>query len=417
MILVIDKGPPGPHGRNFEMTAVAEALSVDAQRIRGAEYLDRAREVAKVIEAEATAIEAGATITRPVYEALADAGLFWLLVPEEYGGAGLDIVSTFKIIQEITRADGSTGWAFMANSCSTGVAVGYTNPDGARDMFGGTDKGITAGMIVPTGSGVRVEGGYRVSGRFQFASGSAHASWIGAGFIVHDDEGKPVVDAGGQPEARIAWIPREQVEFLGNWDVMGMVGTGSYDYRVTDQFVPERFTMSTFSTVPVRPEPVYKLGLLGIGVGGHAPVALGLAERALQEISRIVASKMRPGYDGFVGDSDVFRIEFARHEAMYKAACAFVYEVFGDAEQTAAAGRPITDEQHARLRQAATWVQEVAGDVVMFAHRWAGSATVRNPSALGRCVRDAAVATQHALIDRMTLSEAAQAILPGYQQS
>ncbi len=196
-----------------------------------------------------------------------------------------------------------------------------------------------------------------------------------------------------------------------------MVGTGSYDYQVSDEFVPERFTMDTFSTVPVRPEAVYQLGLLGIGVGGHAPVALGLAERALEEIARIVSGKVRPGYDGFVGDSDVFRIEFARHEALFKAACAYVYEVFGDAEDTAAAGLPISDEQHARLRQAATWVQEVAGDVVMFAHRWAGSATVRTPSVLGRCVRDAAVATQHALIDRMTLRDAAGAILPGYQQS
>ena len=398
------------------MTLTAPVPSTYQQRARGAEYLDRAREVAKVIDAEANAIEAGATITRPVYDALAEAGLFWILVPEEYGGAGLDIVSAFKVIQELTRADGSTGWAFMANSCSTGVAVGYTNPDGAREMFAGVDKGITAGMVVHTGKGVRVEGGYRVTGRFQFASGSAHASWIGAGFVVHDDQGNPIVDANGQPEARIAWIPKEKVEFLGNWNVMGMVGTGSYDYQVNDEFVPERFTMDTFSTVPVRPEAVYKLGLLGIGVGGHAPVALGLAERALEEIARIVSEKVRPGYDGFVGDSDVFRIEFARHEALFKAACAYVYEVFGDAEDTAAAGLPISEEQHARLRQAATWVQEVAGDVVMFAHRWAGSATVRTPSVLGRCVRDAAVATQHALIDRMTLSDAAGAILPGYQQ-
>ncbi len=257
------------------MTITAPVLSTYQQRARGAEYLDRAREVARVIEAEANAIETEATITRPVYEALAEAGLFWILVPEEYGGAGLDIVSAFKVVQEITRADGSTGWAFMANSCSTGVAVGYTNPDGAREMFAGVDKGITAGMIVPTGTGVRVDGGYRVTGRFQFASGSAHASWIGAGFVVHDDQGNPMVGEDGQPEARIAWIPRENIEFLGNWDVMGMVGTGSYDYRVTDVFVAERFTMNTFSTVPVRPESVYKLGLLGIGVGGHAPVHWG----------------------------------------------------------------------------------------------------------------------------------------------
>lgn len=212
---------------------------------RGAEYLERAREVAKVIEAERT-------ITRRVYEALAEADLFWGLIPEELGGAGLDIVSAFKIIQEITRADGSAGWAFMANAGSMGVAVGFTHPEGSKEMFGGAERGITAGMIVPTGKAFRVDGGYRVTGRFQFGSGSAHASWIGVGFVVHDDDGNPIIDEAGMPDARIGWTPRENVEFLGNWDVMGMVGTGSYDYRVTDLFVPDHLTMETFSTTPVR---------------------------------------------------------------------------------------------------------------------------------------------------------------------
>lgn len=389
---------------------------------RGAEYLERAREVAKVIEAEANTIEAERTITRRVYEALAEADLFWGLIPRELGGAGLDIVSAFKIIQEITRADGSAGWAFMANSASMGVAVGFTHPEGSREMFGGAERGITAGMIVPTGKAFRVDGGYRVTGRFQFGSGSAHASWIGVGFVVHDDDGNPIIDEAGMPDARIGWTPRENVEFLGNWDVMGMVGTGSYDYRVTDLFVPDHLTMETFSTTPVRDEAVYKLGLIGIGVGGHAPVALGLAQRALEEIATIVADKIRPGYTGPVGDSDVFRVEFAKQEANYQAAYAYVYQAFGDAEATVAAGEELSAEQQARLRQASTWVQGVAGDIVMFAHRWAGSATVRNPSeknpsVLGRVVRDAAVATQHALIDPMTLSEAAAAILPTYRRS
>lgn len=378
------------------------------------DYVARAREVAKVIEAEADNIEAAATITKPAYQALADADLFWMLIPKRYGGGGTDIVTAFKVIQEISRADGSTGWAFMANSCSAAVAAGFMNAEGGAEMFGGSDKAITAGMIVPTGTAVRVDGGYRVNSRYQFASGSAHASWIGAGFVVTDEDGNPILDANGEPDCRIAFLPREEIEFLGNWDVMGMVGTGSYDYAVHDRFVPDKFTMETFATDPTQEEPVFQLGLLGIGVGGHAPVALGLAQRALQEIAGIVSTKVRPGYEGHVGDSDLFKLDFARHEALFRAAQAFVYEVFGDAQASAAAGTPITDEQRARLRQATTWVQGIAGDIVTFAARWAGSATVRNPSALGRCVRDAAVATQHALVDRMTLVENEPAIIAGY---
>ncbi|MFF0815127.1 acyl-CoA dehydrogenase family protein [Rhodococcus sp. NPDC003318] len=380
------------------------------------DYVARARSVAPLIVRESDAIERDATVTRPVYEALAKEELFWMLVPTEFGGGGVGIVEALRVIEEISYADGSTGWALMANAFSTGIAAGYLGDVGAREMFAGANRGITAGMIMPTGKATRVDGGYRVSGRYQFASGSAHASWIGAGFVVHSEGGTPLLDDNGGPQCRVGFLPREEVEFLGNWNVMGMVGTGSYDYAVEDRFIPDKYTMDTFSTTPVRPEPVYALGLLGIGVGGHAPVALGLARRALAEIARIVDGKARPGYSTVVGDSDLFRRDFAKYEALYQATRRYVYDAHADAEATAQAGSDITDEQRARLRQVTTWSQEVAGEIVGFAHRWAGSQSIRNPSALGRCVRDAAVATQHLLVDQMTLVEAAGPIMRRYLQ-
>ena len=381
----------------------------------GDDYVARARALKPIIDAEADAMEAGATITRPVVDAIAENGLFWLLVPREYGGAGQDLVTSLKVVEELARADGSVGWAFMANAFSTGIAVGYFPEDGAREMFGGPDKGITAGMILPTGKGVRVDGGYRVTGTYGFASGSHHASWIGAGFVVHDDEGNPLTaDDGVTPVCRVAFVPREQIEFLGGWNVMGMVATGSDNYRVEDLFVPEAHTMDTFSTVPVRPEPVYKLGLLGIGVGGHAPVALGIAQRALEEIAQVATTKARPGYPTVVGDSEMFRREFVIHEAQLQAARRYVYDAHADAEAAAAAGAEITDEQRARLRQVATWVQQVAQEIVTFAYNWGGSASIRNPSVLGRCLRDISVGAQHMLVEPMTLVDASGPILAGY---
>ena len=115
----------------------ATELSPAPTELAAPDYIARAREVAKVIEAEANNIEEAATITRPVYEALADAGLFWILIPGAYGGGGTDIVTAFKVIQEISRADGSTGWAFMANICSAAVAAGFMNSEGGQEMFGG----------------------------------------------------------------------------------------------------------------------------------------------------------------------------------------------------------------------------------------------------------------------------------------
>jgi alkylation response protein AidB-like acyl-CoA dehydrogenase len=216
---------------------------------------------------------------------------------------------------------------------------------------------------------------------------------------------------------RVAFVRRDKVEFLGGWDVMGMAATGSDNYRVADLFVPEAHTMDTFSTVPVRPEPVYKLGLLGIGVGGHAPVALGIAQRALEEIARIATTKARPGYPTVVGDSEMFRREFVTNEALLQAARRYVYDAHADAEATAARGEEITEEQRARLRQVVTWVQKVAQDIVTFAYNWGGSASIRNPSVLGRCLRDISVGAQHMLVEPMTLVEAAGPILAGYLPS
>lgn len=382
------------------------------------EYVARARRIAPVIEAEADAMERECTITAPVVEALKENDLFWMLVPREYGGAGIGIVPALKAIEELARADGSTGWAVMANAFSMGIAAGFMGEEGAREIFGGEVRGITAGMILPTGKGVRVrEGdtdGFRVDGRYGFASGSAHADWIGAGFMIHDDDGNPLSGDDGQPLCRVAFVPREQVTFLGGWDVMGMAATGSDDYKVEGVFVPESRTMDTFSTVPVRSEPVYKLGLLGIGVGGHGPVVLGIAQRALEEVATLTSARGRPGYPTVVADAQMFRREFVTHEASLQAARHLVYSAHAEAEETAAAGREITDEQRARLRQVTTWVQGVARDIVTFAFSWGGSGAFRNPSALGRCLRDVSTGANHVLVEPMTLVDAADQILPRY---
>lgn len=386
--------------------------TLDPRADAPADLVAAARGLTPLIGAEADAMEQQRGITEPVVRGLADSGIFWMLVPREWGGGGLGIVDALKVIEELARADGSTGWAVMANAFSTGIAAGFLGDAGAREIFAGEEPGITAGMILPTGTGVRVDGGYRVTGRYGFASGSGHATWVGAGFVVQDADGTPeAVD--GAPVCRVAFVPREKVEFLGGWNVMGMVATGSDDYAVQDVFVPEAHTMDTFSTVPVRPEAVYKLGLLGIGVGGHAPVALGIAQRALEEIARITAAKSRPGYDTVVGDSPIFRREFAAREALLQAARRYVYDAHADAEAAAAIGE-VTAEQRARLRQVTTWVQAVAQDVVTFAYNWGGSASLRNPSVLGRCLRDISVGAQHMLVEPMTLVDAAGPILAGY---
>lgn len=303
----------------------------------------------------------------------------------------------------------------MATAFSTAIIAGYINTDGAADLFGGQRPAITAGMLLPRGTARRVDGGYLVDGNWSFASGSAFADWIGVGFMVADESGDMILDEAGTPEARIALLPREQVDFKGGWNVWGLVGTGSYDYGVRERFVPEHHTMLTFATTSVRPDPIFAFGTLGMGVLGHSAVALGIAQRALEEVATSCATKIRAGQSTPVGEADLFRHGFVHNEASLQAARLYVYDVIAKAEATAAAGEPLRAEQFARFRQAVTWVHDVAKEVVDFAHRWAGSASIRDNTAMGRCVRDIAVATQHVLVDQSTLIDAATELVPQYR--
>lgn len=381
--------------------------------VDGATYLERARSLAPLIISEATTIERDYRVSQTVVDALADNDLFWCMLPPDLGGGGISLVDALKVAEEISRADGSTGWAYMATSFETAIIAGFINPETAKEYFLGENRAIIAGQLLPRYPGTKVDGGYQLTGNFSFASGSDFATIVGGGFIEADADGNLLLDENGAPKPIIALLPKEQIEFKGNWNVWGLAGTGSYDYHFPDTFVAEQYTIPTLSTEPVRSEGVYRLTPVVIGTVGHAANALGIATRALQEIVTICTGKVRPNYATPVGESDLFRLEFAKAEALLQAARLYVHDCVAKAE-AAGAVNAVTPEHLARINQAVTWTQGAAAEVVTFAHRWGGSQSIKNDSPLGRCMRDVSIATQHLLVDPMTLVNASAAILPGY---
>ncbi len=370
------------------------------------DFLGQARAMRALIEAEAKATEDGGTLSPKVVEALREAGIFWMNVPREVGGAGASLVEAMEVIEEVAYADASTGWSLMANQGTIVAAAVYLGEPGIEAIFGGRERPILAGMLGPAGKSTAEDGGYLGGGRFAFGSGMAHADWIGAGMFVME-EGRPRILAGAGPEVRVCFVPKSQVEVLGGWSPPGLVGTGSYDYVVPEQFVPRGFSFERTTLEPLRGGPRFSVGLAVIGASGHAGVALGLMKRALTELVAIVSTKKRPGYPGPVGDHDVFKHHFALNEANYQGARDYTFRVFREIETYAASGREPTAEQRARVRQATTWVHQVAGDVVRFAHLWSGSEVIRRDSTLGRLSRDMAIATQHVVVDPITLVDSA----------
>ncbi|MBB4633950.1 acyl-CoA dehydrogenase family protein [Sphingosinicella soli] len=380
------------------------------------ELLSIAKSLSPLVEQEALTTERDGTLSPAVVDAFKESKLFWMLVPKDLGGLGTDIVTSIEVLEEVTRADGSSGWSLMANSGTTAVAAAYLGERAVDAMFGGRDLPIAAGMLGPGGRSVEVSGGFQGSGKFAFGSGCAHADWFGAGMFVLDD-GKPRLLADGTPEVRVCFVPKEQVNILGGWDVMGLIGTGSYDYELPDQFIARDSTLERSSTEPLRGGPVFELGLPGFACAGHAAMALGLMKRALQEIARISSAKKRPGYPSTISEYPLFLKEFGLNEAAYWGARAYVLDVFSDAQDTVNAEQPLSPEQRARFRQSTTWLHQVAADVVSFCHLWGGSESIRNPSVLGRCLRDMYVATQHVFVDPITVVDATRAILPRWNIS
>jgi indole-3-acetate monooxygenase len=370
--------------------------------------LTRARGLAGLIEQEADRSEADATLSPAVVAAFHESGLFGLMVPKELGGEEADLPTVLEVYEEVCRADASTGWTLLANATTSAFAGAYTGAAAVEAMFDGTSIPVAAGQFSPRGTAVREGDGFTVSGRYSFGSGSAHSGWIGGGALELRD-GEMVMAATGLPFIRAYFVPRDHVVFLDNWDVMGLAGTGSYDYEVPEQTVGEDFTFDLVNAEARRGGPVYRLGVLGLTAAGHAAFALGVGRRGMEELTRIVQTKHRLGADP-LRDQQLFRHDYAMHDAALLAARAFVFESFAAVQDALEAGDDPTAVQRQRLRQATTYATRVATDAVRFAYTAAGTDALR-PSVLQRCFRDLHAATQHLVVDNNTLTETTRVLL------
>ncbi len=373
--------------------------------------VDQARALTPLIDAEADHTEALGTMPPAVVDAVTDAGLFSIMVPRELGGLEADITTALTVFEELSYADGSTGWSVMANATTACFAAIYTADAGAAAIFDGVSQPILAGMLGPMGTAVASDTGFNVSGQYQFGSGSGHATWLGAG-VMELVDGQPALTEIGLPAMRVVFIPRELVEMQRNWEVMGLVGTGSFDYCVEGVHVPTECSFPLLEATPQRGGPGYGLGLFGLTAAGHAAFAMGVGRRALDEVLQIARTKERLGGDP-IAQQQLFLHDFAMHDAAVRAARGYVFESFAAAEAVAVAGDPPTNEQQQRMRQATTYATRVVADASRFAYTWAGSSGLRSPSVVQRCFRDIHAGTQHLFVDNNTLTGYSQAMLAG----
>ena len=346
----------------------------------------RARDLARLIAAEADAIERGRRLTEPVVEELHQARLFRMLYPRSVGGDEVEPAVYIDAVGELARADGSVGWcASIANS--TGLFAPYLDPAAARTVFSGPRA--TCAWGPPNDCrGIAVPGGYRVTGRWDFASGCRHASWMGAHGMVVEPDGSLRLNNFGRPTLRTWLFPVEQARLLDNWDPIGLRGTASESYTVEDLFVPEEFT-GTREDPTLRREPgrLYAFPQQTLYSVGIASVALGIARGMLDAFIELALRKTPRG-TGRLADNAVVQAELARAEATLGAARSYLIDTVTEIHRRAGPAAPINVLDRARARLAGSHAITSAVAVAHTTYKAAGVDAIFPGSPFERRFRD-----------------------------
>jgi indole-3-acetate monooxygenase len=343
------------------------------------------------IRARREEIEKARRLPSDLVNDLRRTGLFGLGVPRAIGGQEAAPLDILRAIETIASADGSTGWCAMIGTAN-GLTSGYLNERGARELF--QDPTVPwAGIAAPLGQARPVDGGFRVTGRWPFASGITHSEWLWAGCMVMDN-GKPRMTPHG-PEIFHACFPIGQVQVHDTWFVSGLAGTASNDVSVSDAFVPEHWVFDLFDPAKHRPEPLYQLPSIGWFVSQVATVSLGIARGALDELVEIAQTKVPTFSAAVLADRPVAQIDLARAEAALGAARAGLFDSVDDLWRTACAGKQPTIRQVARNRAAAIHAAETGASAARTAHVLSGGSSIYSSSPLQRHMRDAEAITHH----------------------
>jgi len=367
----------------------------------------RLRDVLPRIRARRQEIEEARRIPRDLIDSIAATGVFRMTVPRAIGGDESPPVDVLRVIETAAAADGSTGWCVM-NALGCNVAGGYMDEGGAREIF--TDPGQpSAGIAAPAGAAVRDDGGFRVSGRWPFASGITHCPWIWAGCLVMEG-GKPRMTDHG-PQIVHAWMPVREVQIIDTWHVSGLRGTGSFDFSVQDRFVPDRHIFALLDPAGHRKEPLYQMPPLGLYTYKVACVALGIARAALDELAEIAPSKVPTLYTAPLAERAVAQTGIARAEAALGAARAFLFETVEAVWETVKAGRTPSPRQLALARAATTQAAEIAADTARTAAVLAGGSAIYDSSAFQRHARDAEALTHHFTVAPHVWEQAGRVLL------
>lgn len=366
----------------------------------------RARSAAEVIAPLASAIEEGRRLPQSAVAALAGAGAFKLLVPKLYGGSQVHPATFVAVVEQIAIADGSAGWCTMIGATSGLMSV-HLEDDLAREIYAPADS-VTCGVFAPMGRAVKTAEGYRVSGRWPFASGCEHSRWRMGGAIVMSEAGGGPAELlpNGAPDVRSIVFRADETKIIDTWTTSGLRGSGSHDLEVSDVLVPYARTFSLLTGTPKHAG--YTIPFFGVLASGVAAVGLGIARAALDTFVTMARTKTTPGSKRTLAQSELVQQTVAKAEARLRSARAFLYEAV---EEASAGEGPPSIEARARLRLAAAHAAVEAAAVTALAYEAGGGSAIYAKSPLQRHFRDAHVVTHHIMVSPSAAVQAGRILL------
>lgn len=353
-----------------------------------ADPLARTADIVPILREQAPKIEALGRLTETVVDALHERGLCRMLLPRALNGYGVGLETFVKVMEAMAAADASTAWCVgQISGCS--MAAGYLEPEMSQEIWGDDPRGALAWGFQLEGRAKVVPGGYMVSGKWGFGSGGHHASWMGGHCHVELPDGSLLKDANGNLIERTMLFRQEQLTWYDTWDVVGLRGTGSDTYTVTDLFVPEAYTVRRDVAEERRiDDPFYRFTSTSAYSCGFAGVSMGIARGMLDALISLAQAKKPSHTARTLRDSPVMHHLVAENEATLRSARAFVLEAIRDGEACIRQTGELSMEHKVLMRLATTTAIQRAKKVAEFAYHEAGVTAIFASNAFERKMRD-----------------------------
>ncbi len=353
------------------------------------EALRRCTDLVPTLRTRATAAELGRRLMKDTEEDLHRSGLLRFGQPKRFGGMEFDFVACFELSAEIGRGDASSGW----NLANLGVhhwMLALYDERAQEEVWGpNPDALIASGIAFPQGSGRKVDGGYIISGYWNFSSGVDAATWNMLAVTIRD--GDRIIDH------RMCLVPNGEYEIIDDWHVLGMKATGSKSVRAKDLFVPEHRALSmydirggaTFPGAKIHANPTYRIPLVALGSHGIAGAAVGNAQAAVELTIEIVKDRSTSYTAMRMRDFQAVQLRVANASTKVHAARLVCRHDCIEAQRDAVMGRIPSVEEKLRYRRNVAWAVNQCTEAVDILHGMAGANGIYDRYPIQRIFRDA----------------------------